>query len=406
MEEAYALELRKAKGLSPEVPRAEVERRIKAVQALMAEEGFDGLFIYGSASTGDWVRYLSNYVHTFPPAQSFLVVPQRGGLILLIDCWWHQADAQEMSWAKEVRAFPHGRFAWQFKEFVRVFRQVGEDLSLGRGKVGISPVDMPTFYDRALKEALPEAHFGDALDLWARLVESPSEFDAGMIRRTAAIGDAGMQAALESCREGVPEYEVCMESLRTMASLGAEFLHGAGNSTHINIGSTSRVISNVRPFLFTGRRLQRGDMFWVDLTISYGGYFVDFDRTVVIGEPSAKQREIYGVCRRMLDTMAGALRPGVTGSELFRIGLGVAKEAGYGDVINHVYLGHGTGITTSERPYLTEGETKAVQAGRYINLEPGVFVPEVGSSSLEDVFFIKETGAEFVTQCKRDFHVA
>ena len=267
-------------------------------------------------------------------------------------------------------------------------------------------MEMPALYHQALQEAVPEAHLVDAVGLWSQTVAAPSEYDISMIQRTAEIADAGMRTALDGCSDGASEYEICIEAMRSMASMGAEFLHGGGTSTHINIGSGSQVVSNVRPFLFTTRQLNNGDMFWLDLSASYAGYYVDFDRTVCVGEPTAKQQRIYDACRGMYDALLGAIRPGVTGAEVFEKGFQVAQDTGFENRFNLIYLGHMSGITTSERPFLIPEETMGLREGGFINIEPGIFDPDVGTSSLEDIIWIDPDGGNPVTKCNLDLHIA
>ncbi len=400
-------ELRKAKGLTPTVPVAELRRRVVRTQQAMERRGFDALFIYGTPSPQpDWVRYLVNFVHPYLFTGSFAVLARQGEPILLIDREWNLPNAREMSWVEDVRWYPYGAFRWQVDEVVRTFARVAADLGLGpRARVGILELEMPALYREALAKAIPGAELVECREVWGDLVRTPTEYDLAMMRRTAAVADAGMRAALEACRDGVPEYEVGLASMRAMAALGAEFLHGGATSTHVNIGSGSTVISNVRPFLFTAKRLARGEMFWLDLSASYAGYYVDFDRTAVIGQPSDGQRRLYDVCREIYEALRAALRPGIMGGDLFRIGQQVAERHGLGKAVNHVYLGHATGITTNERPFLVEGETQPVTEGCLINLEPGIFVPGVGGTSLEDTFLVRADGVESLTQCERALHI-
>ena len=404
----YDEELRKAKGLTPLVPVEEHRRRVLRTQQAMERHGFDALFVYGTASPQpDWVRYLVNFIHPYLFTGSFVALSRQGEPVLLIDREWNLPNAREMSWVEDVRWYPYGAFRWQFDEVARVFARVGADLGLRpKARIGVLELETPALYVRALQQAFPDAELTECRNVWGDLVRTPTAYDLAMMRRTAVVADAGMRAALEACREGVPEYEVGLASMRAMAALGAEFLHGGATSTHVNIGAGSAVISNVRPHLFTGKRLERGEMFWLDLSAMYSGYYVDFDRTAVIGPPSPEQQRLYDVCREIYDTLKAALRPGVTGGELFRIGQAVAERHGLGKAVNHVYLGHATGITTNERPFLVEGETQPVTAGSLINLEPGIFVPGLGSTSLEDTFLVRDDGIESLTQCDRTLHTA
>lgn len=402
-----ANELRKAQGRAPEVPGAEARSRLDRMRALMKEAGHEALLIYGGAAPQpDWIRYFTNYVQPFPVGGSFLFLDQHGRETLMIDCPWNLEDAKQMSFIGDIRTFPHGRYRWQFEEVSKLLTNLLDQAELeGSGSIGICAMEMPTLYHQALQKAAPDIELVDAAPLWSQIVSSPSPFDEEMIRKTAGIADAGMQAALAACGEGVAEYEACIEALRVMASMGAEFLHGGGTSTHINMGAGSKVVSNVRPFLFTTREMARGEMFWLDLSASYGGYYVDFDRTVSIGEPTEKQRHIYDTCREMYDALLAAIRPGATGGEVFQAGFRVAKDAGYEDSYNLIYLGHMSGISTSDRPFVIAEEDKEIPEGGYINIEPGIFEPEVGTSSLEDIIRVGPAGGEAVTRTNLDLHI-
>jgi Xaa-Pro dipeptidase len=83
----------------------------------------------------------------------------------------------------------------------------------------------------------------------------------------------------------------------------------------------------------------------------------------------------------------------------------VASDAGLADYLNHVYLGHTTGITTSSRPVVAHGETAELVAGSFLNLEPGIFVPGVGSACIENTVYVTETGAEPINGFGLDIQV-
>jgi Xaa-Pro aminopeptidase len=372
----------------------------------MNREGFDAVLIFGGAAPQpDWIRYFSNYVQPFPVGGAFLFISAIGTETLLVDCPWNLKDAKKMSWIEDIRAFPHGRYRWQFEEVRKLLGDLFRQAGVAQSRVGVCSMEMPSLSHQALQTAIPEAHLEDAVSLWSQTVSAPSEYDVSMIRQTAKIADFGMATALSGCHHGAIEYEICVEAMRSMASMGAEFLHGGGPSTHINIGSGSQVLSNVRPFLFTTRELSGGDMFWLDLSASYAGYYVDFDRTVCVGEPTTEQQRIYDASKGMYDALLEAIRPGVTGAEVFEKGFQVAKETGFEDRFNLIYLGHMSGITTSERPFLIPEETMELPEGGFINIEPGIFDPGVGTSSLEDIILIGPDKGEPITKHNLDLHV-
>jgi Xaa-Pro dipeptidase len=310
-----------------------------------------------------------------------------------------------MAFVEDVRAYPNPARTWLADELRSTLHDAFAAAGAERGRVGVLPGAMPLVYRDVLEAAVPDAKMANGTSVWAQLVASPSEWDSANIRRTARVADEGLAAAVDAAGAGVAEYEVCMRSLERMASLGAEFLHGSGASTHINIGSFSDVISNVRPFLFTGNRLEEGQMFWLDLSACFAGCYTDTDRTISIGEPTREQRELYDVTAEMYRVLLDGAKAGVPGGELWETGNRVAVDAGLGDYLNHVYLGHTTGITTSSRPIVARGETAELRAGSFLNLEPGIFVPGIGSACVENTVYVTETGATPINGFGLEIHV-
>jgi Xaa-Pro aminopeptidase len=402
----FAAEVEKSRGRAPRPPVEEQAERIRRARASAAEHGLDALLVYGSAGVNaDPIRYLAGYVHVFPGAGSLLVLPLESDPVLLIDQPWHVEEAARMSWIADVRGYPSPARRWLAGELRDTIRGVLADAGLERGRIGVFGAAMPAVYSGVIAEAVPEASLEEGAAVWEDLVAAPSDYDVGAILETARVADEGLEAAVETAGAGVAEYEICLRSLERMAANGAEFLHGSGYSTHVNIGSFSDAISNVRPFLFSGNRLEPGQMFWLDLSASCAGCYIDTDRTLSVGDPSAKQLEIYEVVAEMYRVMLDEARVGVRGGDLWERANRVAADAGYADYSNHVYLGHTTGITTSSRPVVAPRETAELRAGSFLNVEPGIFVPGVGSACIENTLRITQEGASPINRFGIEIHV-
>jgi Xaa-Pro aminopeptidase len=396
----------KSMGRAPKPPVEEQEGRLERARTAMDRHELDGLLVWGSASANpDPIRFLSGYVHVFPGASSLLLVPRERDPVLLVDQPWHLEQARRMSWVEDVRPYPNPARRWLADELRRAIQDAVGAAGLASGRIGVFAGEMPSVYAEILAGTLGDASFGDAVPVWEDIVGAPSDYDAERIRRTAAVADAGLAGAVEAAGEGVPEHEFCFRSLERMAAAGAEFLHGSGMTTHVNTGSFSDVISNVRPYLYSQRPLEAGQMFWFDLSACFEGYYTDTDRTISVGEPTAEQREIYDVAAEMYRVMLAEARAGVPGGVLWEAANTVAVDAGYGDYSNHVYLGHTTGITTSARPVVARGETAELRPGSFLNVEPGIFVPGVGSACIENTLHITEDGASPINEFGIEIHV-
>ena len=401
-----ALDLERSQGRSPKPPVAEQQNRLQRTRTAMDAHELDGLLVWGSAAAnGDPIRFLSGYIHVFPGASSLLLVPRERDPVLLVDQPWHLEEARRTSWVEDIRPYPNPARRWLADELQRAIQDSVRAAGLTSGRLGVFAGEMPAVYAEILAATLADASFGDAVPVWEDIVGAPSPYDVTKIRETAAVADLGLAGAVEAAGEGVPEYELCFHSLARMAAAGADFLHGSGLSTHVNTGSFSEVVSNVRPHLFSRRPLEAGQMFWFDLSACYEGYYTDTDRTISVGEPSPEQRELYEVTAEMYRVMLAEARAGLPGGDLWESATKVAVDAGYGDYSNHVYLGHTTGITTSSRPVVARGETAELRPGSFLNVEPGIFVPGVGSACIENTLHITEDGATPINEFGIEIHV-
>jgi Xaa-Pro aminopeptidase len=239
-----------------------------------------------------------------------------------------------------------------------------------------------------------------------KIIEEKSEYDIRMMRQTALIADEAMEATLDACKEGVPEYEPALVAHSIIAARGGEYGPATLRTHGPYMASSSNILSSCRSYFFTGRKLTKGDMFLVDMGICYNGYYNDMCRTVCIGKPNKRQKEMFNCVLSMHDAMFRALKPGVTGGEIWEKMLHIARERNLFEGTNkRAWSGHGIGIKLPEPPFIAKGEARTIKTRTFMNIEPGVHFPGV-NAAIEDTTLVTESGAEFVTKCKRDLHIA
>lgn len=396
------IELEKSRGLAPKPPRSERKYRLRMVRESLDERGLDAVLFFGTGTENtDPVRYLAGYVHIIPRSHTFVLIPKDDDPILLVDRPWHLDDARKMSWFDDVRTFPRGSMNMAPGEIRSTLTELFEGVSIER--LGLFERSMPTIYGDLLQQLLPEVERVDGRAVWNDLVTSPSEYGIEMMSEAVEIADEGLATVVSAAEAGRPEWEVCLEAFGRMASMGAEFRHPS--KTLSLIGSNSEVISNLRPFEFTANRLRRGQMFWYDQITSYSGYYIDCDRTISVGEPTSAQQEIYDVVADMYEEMEAAVKPGVRGGDLWNIGYDIAERSGYGDYVNFIHFGHTIGPSIVGRTVAGDGVDYQVKSGSFVNIEPGIFVPEVGSACIENTLYVSDDGAEPLNTTDKGIHV-
>jgi Xaa-Pro aminopeptidase len=157
-------------------------------------------------------------------------------------------------------------------------------------------------------------------------------------------------------------------------------------------------------FTPSNRKLSRGDFVLLDFGAAFEGYNADTTRMAVIGEPSAKQREIHDVVLRAHDAAIAAVRAGITTGDVDRAARRVIDEAGYGAQFFH-RVGHGLGLDVHEDPSLDPGSKTVLETGMVFTIEPGIYVEGFGGVRIEDDVVVEDNGCRVLTQADRTLKI-
>ena len=124
----------------------------------------------------------------------------------------------------------------------------------------------------------------------ARLVKS--DLELAVMQEACAIAEAVTESAIAAVAPGVREYDVVADAMHTLYRLGGEMAHLA----------TPFVASGEHmspPNRFASDKLIReGDLVFIDIGAMWSGYYSDMGRTVICGEPSSRQQEVFTAVRR------------------------------------------------------------------------------------------------------------
>lgn len=151
----------------------------------------------------------------------------------------------------------------------------------------------------------------------------------------------------------------------------------------------------------TGRRLRPGDLVTIDFGAEADGYYSDITRTVCVGRPTARQREVHGLVLRAQQQAIAAVRPGVPCAEIDRAARSVIEQAGHGEHFGHA-TGHGIGLMVHEGPSLSRLSKQRADAGMVFTVEPGVYVPRWGGVRIEDMVLVTAKGRRVLTSLPRE----
>ncbi|NOY76211.1 MAG: aminopeptidase P family protein [Kiritimatiellaeota bacterium] len=138
-------------------------------------------------------------------------------------------------------------------------------------------------------------------------------------------------------------------------------------------------------------------------------YHGDLTRTFVIGTPSDIAVKAYNAVRQARNEAIKLLKAGAVPSEvheradqiLISFGFETTNENGTHRGFFHG-LGHGLGLNIHEEPSLSPRNSRPLEVGNVVTVEPGLYYPEWGGIRLEDIVVIRENGCEILTDCPTD----
>lgn len=362
------------------LPIEEYRKRKEALQAQMGRDGLDVLLVYG------WkrgqIRYFSGYYPNYVANVALVVLPRVGEPAMFIRFPFDLERAQRESWIEHIAASGNvlnlatDAAAWLQREV------------MASGHIGLVAGDhvmdeMPHSLYVALEKELPQARLVRAEHLFreARLIKSPKEFD--QLRASARVADVGVQAALESTRAGVSEYEPVTEAEYAMRKLGA--------------GERLVVIASKGDRELIGppesKLLEDGDNVIFELAVEVDGYWVQTAQTFYVGRPTMDQRAIYHATYRAYQAGIAAAQPGNTCSDVALAAKDILEKAGYGEHIEQDY-GHGIGLDLPELPRIELEDSTPLEVGMVLVIHPAVRVRGVGGTFIGGTVLIGAEGPE------------
>lgn len=351
-------------------------RRSKA-QRLMAENKIDAVFLEG----GSDLRYFTN-VHWGLSERIF-------GVILYADsdpiwvCPYFELDrAQER--------IPKGMEVRTWHEHESPYRLIADAIRQNGRKhfrLGIGP-RVRSFAQFGLIDAMPPVHMVGAAPVTEGCRGIKNAKELAFMDLAARITKFAYREAFAGLHPDMTTNELAASIRQAHTDMGVQ---GGGwplfgpNAAYPHGTSIKR-------------NLQTGDVVLVDGGCSVEGYRSDVTRTVVLGEPTDRQRKVWDAVRKAQLAAHAAVRPGVACEHLDEIARKTIEDAGFGSEYTYFShrLGHGIGMDGHEYPYLVRGNSLKLKPGMTFSNEPGIYILGEIGVRIEDCFVVTEDGARFL----------
>lgn len=286
-------------------------------------------------------------------------------------------DPQDLAIAGWVRGLEARPYAGVMEAAAAALREKG----LTRGRIGLDD----TRFAGALGDTLADATVVDASNLLLeiRMVKTPDEI--AILRVAARKNAAAISTAIAAIHAGATWDDVYRAYEVAVASQGARVFatfNGAGRKS-AGAGRVERRYE-IRP----------GDQICFDAMLKWRRYMGDAQRTVVLGEPSAKLLRYWNAYLAGIETGYGGLRPGAKTGELRNRTIAAVRKAGLPSF--ELAFTHGIGLDHIEVPFIAGGQLGdfPIQENMVLNFDMELHEIGWGGMFFEESMLITRDGAE------------
>lgn len=333
----------------------------------------DGIII-----TSDYNR---RYITNFTGTAGAVLVSQERALFVTDFRYVEQAE-------KQCKGF----------EIVKHSQSIVEELAVRVKELGIQKLGFEQDHLSYATFKSYEEHFSAELVGTSGVVESlrliKTEAEIKILKDAAKIADAAFTHILQFIRAGMTELDVSNELEFFMRKQGA-----TSSSFDIIVASGAR--SALPHGVATDKVIEKGDFITLDFGAYYKGYVSDITRTISVGEPDPKLKEIYAIVLEAQLRGMNGIKPQMTGKEADALTRDYISSMGYGEYFGHS-TGHGIGLEVHEGPALSFKSDLVLEPGMVVTVEPGIYLPGVGGVRIEDDTIITKEGNESLTYSPKE----
>ncbi len=151
------------------------------------------------------------------------------------------------------------------------------------------------------------------------------------------------------------------------------------------------------------RKLQFGDLVFVDIGFGMNGYHTDKTQVYQFGSrPSDETIKTHKSCIEIQSHISEMLMPGAIPAEIYKTVVSKLSTdfkqnfMGFGNRIVN-FLGHGIGLHVNESPVIAEGFREPLQENMVFAVEPKKGIAGVGMVGVEDTYIVTPEGGQCIT---------
>jgi Xaa-Pro aminopeptidase len=342
----------------------------------LSESGVDGVLITDINN----VQYLSG----FTGSSGFLIITNNISIFVTDFRYKEQAKM-------EVKGF---KIIIESKNRVDSIKRIAEEYKIRELGFEDHSLNFQT-YKRLKEKRIKLKALADTVES-LRLIKSQEEIT--YIKRAVKRAENAFRRLRPFIKAGVTEQKLAFRLEGLLKEQGCKRIPF---EVIITAGSMS-ALPHAKP---TNRQIKKGDFILFDWGGEYEGYCSDMTRMLAIkGRHLTKQLEIYSIVYAAQRRAVEAVRDGVRAKQIDSAARDLIKQKGYGDYFGHG-TGHGVGLAVHERPVISGQSEDTIKKGMVFTIEPGIYLPGIGGARIEDMIYVRGSGAEVLTTLPRKLEV-
>ena len=371
-------------------PREEYQARLELLREHLDERNLDAMLVTWDQNIRYYAGFRQTTANMSPARTTTLLMPRKSSPVLFVHVF-QSADARASTWFEDVRAYqqlsgpPLEDIVAEIRarDIRRLAVELGEEMRVG----------MPAADFLAIRDRLSGVEWLDAADLiWQqRIRKSPAEQE--WMRKAGHATAQGYHLGFPRVKVGMTEREVAGVLQAAMLEGGAEqiafILLSSGEGNYGRISGYA-----------TNRRVQKGEMVWVDMGARVNDYCADFTRAAVLGGPTDQQKRMQEIVVAVTAKGVEVAGPGVPIAEIVKACNEEMRRRGQENTFVAGRIGHGVGLSNTEPPHVALYDKTVLEPGMTIAVEPGI-VERYGAFHCEENLIITENGREIISTANR-----
>ena len=384
------------------------KKRTERIRQYLAERDIKALIVFDSLNT----IYISGFQLDVDPVErpTATVIPLEAEPFIILNelsiNHYRYGLEKNAHWIKDVIYYDeHPRLTkrrYYTRDFPRLLCESLEERGIFKGTIGVDSSFHK--FKKWVSCYLPDVTVVvDTSKLLREMRVVKDEYELGLMRKAAELADYGLEKMKEAIEVGKSNLEIGHEAAYEIAKEAAR-RYPADVSIEISAGFTGTGPEGAMPHgwrMPNGRKIQKGDTLLAVVGVRLNCYWVEDERTFIVGEPNEKHKRFFEVVTKAQETAIKMCVSGNRVSDIDAAALKVIEDAGLGDYVFH-RTGHGIGLGAHEYWYDMAFNHRIMKAGMTTSVEPMLCVYGFGGFRHSDTVVIGEKEPEVLTKYSKE----